>query len=121
MANSKVISRCRYVAVVSALEEDIDGESIGRRLRQKCNIDPLFAKSPVVIKIADNDDPQAMKTVGLRQPWELGVVDTYSVLPSIPGDAPLVTGPSYLGATSLYLPRVESHAYFLFIGTGACS
>ncbi|CAH1439079.1 unnamed protein product [Lactuca virosa] len=66
VASGKVVSRRRSSAVDSALEEDVSGSSIGQRLRRKRNIDPLFAKSSVVIEIIDNDDPQAMETAGLH-------------------------------------------------------
>nr|KAJ0202751.1 hypothetical protein LSAT_V11C500252000 [Lactuca sativa] len=52
----KVVSRHRSTAVDSALKEDVSGISISQSLRRKDNIDPLFAKSPIVIEIADNDD-----------------------------------------------------------------
>ncbi|CAH1440533.1 unnamed protein product [Lactuca virosa] len=88
VASGKVVSHWWSDAVDSAHEEDVSGSSISRRLRQKCNIDPLFSQSPVVIDIADTDDPQPVETVDLHWPDELGIVGNYSVPLSVLGDAP---------------------------------
>lgn len=104
MASGKVVCYRRSTAVDSALEEDDSGSSINRRLRRKRNIDPLFSKCPVVIEIVDIDEPQAVETMYLRRPWEPGIVGTYSVPPSVLGDAPLTVVPSSLGVTGVYLP-----------------
>ncbi|CAH1427792.1 unnamed protein product [Lactuca virosa] len=87
VASGKVVSHHRSTTVDSDLEEDGGGSSISRRLRRKSNIDPLFSKSPIVIEIADIDDPQAVETAGLRRPGEPGIMGAYSVPPSVPGDA----------------------------------
>lgn len=60
MPSGKVVSRRRSDAVDSALEEDVGGSSINRRLHQKSNIVPLFSKSPFVIEIVDTDDLQVV-------------------------------------------------------------
>lgn len=104
MVSGKVVSRRWSAAVNSALKEDVGGGSIGRHLSRKCNIDPLFSNSLVVIEIADTDDTQVVEATNLGRSGELGVVGTYSVPPSVPGDAPLVAGHSSLGATGVYLP-----------------
>ncbi|CAI9291660.1 unnamed protein product [Lactuca saligna] len=101
VASGKVVSRSRYVAVDSALEEDVCGSSISRRLCQKRNIDPLFSKSPVVIEIADIDDPQMVETTDLRRPGEPDVVGTYSIPPFVSDDASSASGPSSLGMTGV--------------------
>ncbi|CAI9283257.1 unnamed protein product [Lactuca saligna] len=92
VVSDQVVSRHRSVAADSALEEDIDGNTISRRLRRKHNVDPLLAKSPIVIEIVDGDETQAMETTGLRWLGEPGVEGTLSIPPLVSGDAPSVAG-----------------------------
>ncbi|CAH1450884.1 unnamed protein product [Lactuca virosa] len=104
VVSGQVVSRRRSAAADCALEEDVSDNTIGRRLHRKCNIDPLFAKSPIVIEIVDGDDPQAMETVGLRRLGEPGIMGTRSVLTSVSGNAPSATDPSSSVAPGVYLP-----------------
>ncbi|XP_042754688.1 uncharacterized protein LOC111914361 isoform X1 [Lactuca sativa] len=82
VASGQVVSQRWSAAVDSTLEEDIGGNIIDRRLCRKRNIDPLLAKSLIVIEIAYGDDPQAMETAGLRR----------------------MVSPSSLSALGVYLP-----------------
>ncbi|CAI9276496.1 unnamed protein product [Lactuca saligna] len=84
---SEGVSRYRSAAVDAVLEEDIGGSTIRQRFRWKHNIDPLLAKSPIVIEIADGDDLQSIEMVGLHRLGEPGVLGTRSIPPSVSGDA----------------------------------
>nr|KAJ0185731.1 hypothetical protein LSAT_V11C900504210 [Lactuca sativa] len=81
VASGQVVSRRRYTDVDFAIKEDISGSTIGRRLHRKCNIDPLLAKSPNVIEIADGDNQQTMEMAGLHWLGEPGVASTRLVPP----------------------------------------
>ncbi|CAH1422889.1 unnamed protein product [Lactuca virosa] len=59
----QVVSRRRSAVVDYALREDVGGDTSGRRLLRKHNIEPFLAKSPVVIEIADGDELSAAEAV----------------------------------------------------------
>nr|KAJ0190401.1 hypothetical protein LSAT_V11C800449420 [Lactuca sativa] len=103
VASGQFVSQSWSAAVNSALEEDIGGYTIGRHLRQKRNIDPLLARSPIFIKIADGDDPQGMETAGFHRLGEPGL---RALTPSRPRFQvmPSAVGPLSLGAPGMYLP-----------------
>ncbi|CAI9287898.1 unnamed protein product [Lactuca saligna] len=85
-------SRKMLVAVPSA------SSCVGNATLILCFLIPLF-----VTEIADTDDLQVVEEEDLHWPGEPGVMSTYFVPPSIPGDALSTASPSSLGATDVYL------------------
>ncbi|CAH1416095.1 unnamed protein product [Lactuca virosa] len=84
----------------SALGEDVGGDTIARRLRRKCNIEPFLDESPFVIEIADGDELSGAEAVRQGKTIDAGGCPTS---PSASNDIPSKVGHSFSGAPGVVL------------------
>ncbi|CAH1442913.1 unnamed protein product [Lactuca virosa] len=82
------VSRRRSVVVDSALGEDVSGDTIGRRLRRKRNIEPFLATSHVVIEIVDGDELSAAEAVCSHRRGKTIIAGGRSTSPSASNNVP---------------------------------
>lgn len=100
----QVISCRRSVVADFALGKDVGGDTIGRRLCQKCNIKSFLSKSPIVIDIADGDDLSEAEADCSHRQGKTIVMGGCSTSPLASNDVPSKLGSSTSSAPGVYLP-----------------